>query len=66
MLADTIADLAANPGRCREMGERARQAFATEFDMPAAMEQWENLLCEISARAAHNGAALAQAPLSHA
>jgi colanic acid biosynthesis glycosyl transferase WcaI len=47
-LAGTIADLAANPSRCREMGERARQAFVTEFDMPMAMEQWENLLCEIS------------------
>jgi glycosyltransferase involved in cell wall biosynthesis len=69
MLADRIADLAANPGRCREMGERARQAFLIEFDMPMAMERWENLLCEISGSkrsTAHNGAALEQAPLSHA
>lgn len=47
-LADTIADLAANRCHCREMGERARQAFLKEFDMPMAMEQWENLLSEIS------------------
>jgi glycosyltransferase involved in cell wall biosynthesis len=68
-LADTVADLVANPTRCREMGERARQAFVTEFDMRMAIEQWENLLREISGSprsTAHNGAALEQAPLSHA
>jgi colanic acid biosynthesis glycosyl transferase WcaI len=61
MLADTIADLAANPSCCRKMGERARQAFLKEFDMPMAIGQWENLLREISARKrleGHNDAAL--------
>jgi colanic acid biosynthesis glycosyl transferase WcaI len=48
MLADTIAGLAANPRRCREMGDRARQAFVREFDRPMAVRQWENLLCEMS------------------
>lgn len=69
MLADTIEELAANPSHCREMGECARQAFVTEFDMPMAMEQWEDLICEISGvrtARAHNDGALGQAPLSHA
>jgi hypothetical protein len=61
MLADTIAGLAANPDRCREMGERARRAFVAEFDMPMAMEQWENLLDEMSGlrrSGAHNNGAM--------
>jgi colanic acid biosynthesis glycosyl transferase WcaI len=69
MLADTIADLAANPRRCREMGERARQAFVMEFDRPMAVKQWENLLCEMSGSAmsaARKGSTLEQVPLSHA
>jgi colanic acid biosynthesis glycosyl transferase WcaI len=47
-LANMIADLAANPDRCREMGEHAQKAFVMEFDMPMAMEQWEKLIKEIS------------------
>jgi colanic acid biosynthesis glycosyl transferase WcaI len=67
MLADAIEGLAANPGHCQEMGECARRAFVTEFDMPMAMEQWENLLCEIfrvRKSKARNDGALEQAPLS--
>jgi glycosyltransferase involved in cell wall biosynthesis len=48
-LAQTIADLAANPDLRRWMGERARQAFEAEFDKPIALARWEGLLQEVAA-----------------
>ena len=46
-LAQTIRGLAANPQRCRQMGERARIAFETEFDSAIAIGRWEELLGEV-------------------
>jgi colanic acid biosynthesis glycosyl transferase WcaI len=46
-LAQAIAELAAQPGLCRLMGENARRAFEAEFDRPIAMARWQNLLLEI-------------------
>jgi glycosyltransferase involved in cell wall biosynthesis len=51
-LARTILDLAADPGLCRQMGQRARQAFDAEFDKSIAVTRWERLLLEISGPAA--------------
>jgi glycosyltransferase involved in cell wall biosynthesis len=47
-LAETICELAANPELCRQMGQRARQTFETEFDKPIALARWEKLLQEVS------------------
>jgi len=49
-LADAILDLAANPGVCRWMGQRARAAFTADFDKPIALGRWERLLQEVAAR----------------
>jgi glycosyltransferase involved in cell wall biosynthesis len=46
-LARTIRDLAANPGLCRWMGERARQALEAELDRPIALARWESLIREV-------------------
>ncbi|MEO8421944.1 MAG: glycosyltransferase family 4 protein [Hyphomicrobium sp.] len=46
-LAQTIRELAADPQRCRQMGERARFAFAAEFDTSIAIGRWEELLGEV-------------------
>jgi glycosyltransferase involved in cell wall biosynthesis len=47
-LAHTILDLAANPGLCRSMGQRARQAFDAELDKPMALARWQELLAEVA------------------
>lgn len=48
-LARAIVDLASDPAACRQMGERARQAFGTEFDRCLGVARWEELLLEVSA-----------------
>jgi glycosyltransferase involved in cell wall biosynthesis len=47
-LARTVLELAADPGRCRRMGERARQAFEAEFDKAIAIARWLDVLAEVS------------------
>ena len=47
-LAQTIQELAADPQRCRQMGERARLAFEAEFDKSIAIGRWEELLGEVA------------------
>jgi glycosyltransferase involved in cell wall biosynthesis len=46
-LAQTIRELAADPQRCRRMGERARAAFDAEFERSIAIGRWEELLGEV-------------------
>ena len=47
-LAEVIVELATDRRSCRAMGERARQAFETEFDKPVAVQRWETLLSELA------------------
>jgi glycosyltransferase involved in cell wall biosynthesis len=61
-LARTVLELAADRGRCRGMGGRARQAFEAEFDKPIAIARWLELLAEVSGGRAfpgHEAAAVA-------
>ena len=46
-LAQTIRELAADPQRCRQMGERARLAFEAGFDTSIAIRRWEELMGEV-------------------
>jgi glycosyltransferase involved in cell wall biosynthesis len=46
-LAEAVLWLAAHPGRCREMGQRARLALEREFDKAIAVDRWRRLLSEI-------------------
>jgi glycosyltransferase involved in cell wall biosynthesis len=46
-LAQTIRELAADPQRCRQMGERARLAFEAGFDKSIAIRCWEELMGEV-------------------
>ncbi len=48
LLARTILNLAADPLACKEMGERARRAFDSEFDKSIAITRWETLLREVA------------------
>ena len=50
-LAQTCVRLAETPDECRGMGERARQAFVTEFDKPIAVKRWSKLLHEVAVSA---------------
>ena len=50
-LAHAGLELAANPVLCRQMGERARQAFEAEFDKPLAVARWEKLLLNVAGTA---------------
>ena len=47
-LADAVLKLAADPGRCAEMGAAARGAFEVEFDKPIAIARWEALIGSIA------------------
>ena len=50
-LARAILEFAGQPELCRAMGERARQAFETDFDKPTAADRWQRLLAEVAAKA---------------
>ena len=54
-LAQTIARLAADPAACRQMGQRARQAFDAEFDKSIAVARWEELLHDVATGVAEAG-----------
>jgi glycosyltransferase involved in cell wall biosynthesis len=46
-LAERILALARDPGVCREIGARARQACEHEFDKRIAIDRWEALLARL-------------------
>jgi colanic acid biosynthesis glycosyl transferase WcaI len=48
-LAQVILSLARNSKRCRDMGERARQAHEIEFNKTVAIDHWKRLLNEVLA-----------------
>jgi colanic acid biosynthesis glycosyl transferase WcaI len=45
-LAAAIRDLRASPDKLRAMGERARAAFEREWDRPAALARWREVVAE--------------------
>ena len=47
-LASTVRDLAADRDSCRQMGQRARQAFEREFDKARAVTRWQDVLREVA------------------
>ena len=47
-LAAAIKALATDPGRCRALGENARQAFERAYDKPLAMQRWDAVLREVA------------------
>jgi colanic acid biosynthesis glycosyl transferase WcaI len=49
-LARTLLRLAADPARCRQMGENARRAFEATFEKRHAVRRWKRLLEEIAGK----------------
>lgn len=47
-LARAVLALAAEPGRCAEMGSNARRAFDRYFDKPLAVESWHRVIEQVS------------------
>jgi glycosyltransferase involved in cell wall biosynthesis len=47
-LADLIARLAADPGRCRALGANARRMLDMHFTQAAALERWRAILASVA------------------
>src|SRR5258706_1799769 len=46
-LASVIVALRDDPARCNDLGESARRAFQSKYDMPIALAKWHALLAEV-------------------
>lgn len=48
-LVGSIRALAADPERCRELGDRARRAFELEWDKPIGLASWRETIAQAAA-----------------